>query len=149
MKRSDISVVAVIYAICLFFFILTLDLPEEAQTYPLCLIAGLFFLNTVYIGRALLVYRRERAMEDDIAQAFGSFQARQFFGSVALGVLYMVLLWLVGFYVSTILYLTAAMLFLRVPRLHIVITAGVMLGIIYAVFTLFLKVPLPVGLLFK
>ena len=113
MKRSDISVVAVIYAICLFFFILTLDLPEEAQTYPLCLIAGLFFLNTVYIGRALLVYRRERAMEDDIAQAFGSFQARQFFGSVALGVLYMVLLWLVGFYVSTILYLTAAMLLLQ------------------------------------
>ena len=61
----------------------------------------------------------------------------------------MVLLWLIGFYIATILYLAAAMLFLRVPRLHIAITSGVMLGIIYAVFTLFLKVPLPVGLLFK
>ncbi len=149
MKRSDISVVAVIYAVCLLFFFLTLDLPGEAQTYPLCLIAGLFFLNTVYIVRAAFIYRMERKMEDDISQAFGTFQTRQFAGSVFLGVLYMVLLWLAGFYISTVLYLAAAMLFLRVPRLHIVLTAAVMLGIIYSVFTLFLKVPLPVGLLFK
>ena len=149
MKRSDVGVVAFVYAICLLCFVLTMDLPEEAQTYPLCLIAGLFILNTIYIGRALLAYSREKSMEDDISVSFGSFQPRQFFGSVALGVLYMVLLWLIGFYIATILYLAAAMLFLRVPRLHIAITSGVMLGIIYAVFTLFLKVPLPVGLLFR
>ncbi|MBO6002209.1 MAG: tripartite tricarboxylate transporter TctB family protein [Desulfovibrio sp.] len=149
MKRSDIGVVAVIYAICLLFFVMTLNLPEQAQTYPLCLLAGLFFLNTVYIGRAVLAYRRDKAMVDDVSESFGTFQAGQFFGTVALGVLYMVLLWLAGFYISTVLYMLAAMLFLRVPRLHIAVTAGAMLGIIYAVFTLFLKVPLPVGLLFK
>ncbi len=149
MKRSDIGVAAVFYAICLLFFVLTMDLPDEARTYPLCLIAGLFFLNTLYIGRAALAYLRDRTMEDDLGRSFGDFQPGQFFGSAALGVLYMVLMWLIGFYVSTVLYLAAAMLFLRVPRLHIIATAGVMLGIIYAVFTLFLKVPLPVGILFK
>ena len=39
--------------------------------------------------------------------------------------------------------------FLHVPRWHIVLTVVVMAALIYAVFTLFLKVPLPVGLLFK
>jgi len=149
MKRSDISVVTVIYAVCLLFFVMTIRLPEAAQTYPLCLIAGLFFLNTLYIGKAVLIYHKEKTMEDDIGQAFGAFQPRQFFGSAALGILYMFLLWLAGFYISTILYMVAAMLYLRVPKLHIAITSCVMLGIIYAVFTLFLKVPLPVGLLFK
>jgi hypothetical protein len=149
MKKSDIGVVAVIYAVCLLFFVMTIDLPAEAQTYPLCLIAGLFVLNTLYVGRALLVYRRNRKMIDDVSEGFGTFQGRQFFGSIILGVLYMVLLWLIGFYISTIVYMVAAMLFLRVPKLHILLTSGVMIVLIYAVFTLFLKVPLPVGLLFK
>lgn len=38
MKRSDIPVVCVIYAIAIAFLIMTLQLPEAAQVYPMVLI---------------------------------------------------------------------------------------------------------------
>ena len=40
------------------------------------------------------------------------------------------------------------MLFLKVPKLHIAITVGVMALMTFLVFTWFLKVPLPVGTVF-
>ena len=58
-------------------------------------------------------------------------------------------LFLAGFYIASVAYLVGTMLFLHVPVRHLVITVGVLAVMIYAVFTLFLKVPLPVGLLFK
>jgi len=149
MKKSDPAVVTIIYAICLFFFVMTLQLPAEAQTYPLCLIAGLFVLNSIYTARAALSWFRTHTVEDDVKESFGGFQLRQFLTCVGLGLLYMVLLWLIGFYISTVLYLVGTMLYLSVPKLHIAITTAVMLGVVYAVFTMFLKVPLPVGELFR
>ena len=61
----------------------------------------------------------------------------------------MLLMHVAGFYIASIGYLVGTLAFLRVPRWHIVLTVVVMAALIYAVFTLFLKVPLPVGLLFK
>ena len=43
----------------------------------------------------------------------------------------------------------SVMLLLRVPRLHMLLSVGVLALLIYAVFTLFLKVPLPAGILFS
>ena len=34
MKKTDIGVVAFIYAVCLLFLVMTLRLPSAAQTYP-------------------------------------------------------------------------------------------------------------------
>ncbi|EJX08322.1 hypothetical protein EVA_03569, partial [gut metagenome] len=41
MKHSDLWVIAVIYAVSLLFFVMTVDLPPDAQTYPLGLIGTL------------------------------------------------------------------------------------------------------------
>lgn len=80
---------------------------------------------------------------------FSGFLVGQFTG-LALGCIgYMVLMYFAGFYIASVAYLVGTMLFLRVPVRHLVITVGVLAVMIYAVFTLFLKVPLPVGLLFK
>ena len=56
---------------------------------------------------------------------------------------------LVGLLALVVSLLSGILLFLHVPVRHLVITVGVLAVMIYAVFTLFLKVPLPVGLLFK
>ena len=148
MKKSDIGVVAVIYAVCLLFFVLTLGLPDAARTYPLCLSTALAGLNTLYLVRMLISLRRTGIIAD-VATVFADFQPRQF-ALVAGGcVLYMVLLKVVGFYLSSGLYLVGSMLALRVPHKHIALTIAVLALMIYVVFTLFLKVPLPAGLLFK
>lgn len=149
MKRSDIGVTAIIYAFTFFFLYMTLELPPDAQTYPLCLIAGLLALNTLYLGRCLWKLRGSRAgLENDLPVVFEGFQWKQF-GVLCLGCLvYMVLVQLLGFYIASVLYLVGTLAFLRVPPLHILLTVLVMGVMIYVVFTLFLKVPLPGGLLF-
>lgn len=150
MKKSDIGVVAMIYAVCLFFFVMTLHLKADAQTYPLCLIGGLFALNTLYLGRSVWVLRREGGgVRNDFPEVFNGFQARQF-SVLALGcVVYMLLMYVAGFYIASVAYLVGTMLYLHVPLRHLILTVAVLAAMIYAVFTLFLKVPLPVGLLFK
>ncbi len=149
MKRSDIGVTALVYAFTLFFLYMTLKLPPDAQTYPLCLITGLLVLNTCYLGRCLWQLRRRTGIRNDLPELFAGFQWGQF-AFICLGcVVYMLLMHVAGFYVASICYLVGTLAFLRVPRWHIVLTVVVMAALIYAVFTLFLKVPLPVGLLFK
>ena len=150
MKKSDIGVVAILYAICLFFFSMTIQLPPDAQTYPLCLIAGLALLNTLYLGRAIWMLRRQGGkLYNDFHELFQAFQAKQFAMVVLTGIGYMLLMYVAGFYIASIVYLVGTMLFLRVPLRHLVATAGVLALMIYLVFTVFLKVPLPIGLLFK
>lgn len=150
MKRSDIGVTAFIYAVTLFFLYMTLDLPPDAQTYPLCLIAGLLGLNTLYLLRCLHQLLRSRSgVVNDLPVIFEGFRWKQF-SALCLGcILYMVLLQMLGFYLASTLYLMGTLAFLRVPPLHIGLTVLVMGVMIYVVFTLFLKVPLPGGLLFR
>ncbi len=149
MKRSDIGVTALVYAFTLFFLYMTLELPPDAQTYPLCLIAGLLILNTCYLVRCLWQLRRQAGIHNDLPDLFAGFQWKQF-AFICLGCVgYMLLMHVAGFYIASICYLVGTLAFLRVPHWHIVLTVVVMAALIYAVFTLFLKVPLPVGLLFK
>ena len=66
---------------------------------------------------------------------------------VAIG-LYLVLMYFCGYYVSTALYLIGSLLFLKVPMKYNLMTVVVMIMMVTVVFSYFLKVPLPTGLLF-
>ena len=149
MKRSDIGVTVIIYAFTLFFLVMTLELPPDAQTYPLCLIGGLLALNTLYLGRCLLRARGGAGVVNDLPEIFAGFQWKQF-GVVCLScVLYMIVMALAGIYAASLLYLAGMLWYLGVPRGQALATMAAMAAMIYCVFSLFLKVPLPVGLLFK
>lgn len=154
MTRSDIGVIAIIYATCLLFFYMTLKLKSAAQIYPLCLIGGLAILNTLYLGRCLLRLSKEKASNsgkgilNDLPEVFKGFQAAQFFFVVGACVLYMVLLHYIGFYLAGLIFLLAVMWKLNVKPLAMGLTVAFLGCLVYAVFTLFLKVPLPKGVLF-
>ena len=53
MQKTDIGVVVVMYAICAFFYSMTVKLSEDSQTYPLFTIALLFGLTTIYLVQML------------------------------------------------------------------------------------------------
>ena len=65
MKKSDIPVVCIIYAIGIVFLIMTLQLPEAAQIYPTVLVSALILVNTLYLISAFLRYRQNHHIEDD------------------------------------------------------------------------------------
>ena len=148
MKFSDLVVIIAMYAICAFFTWQTLALPEAAQTYPLCLLAGLALLNTLFLGRCLW-QMRTAGLTNDLANIFTGFLGRQFFPVLLACVAYLVIMPLGGFYPTSVVFLVGVLLYLRVPRLHTLLTAVLLMAMIYAVFSLFLKVPLPGGVLFE
>ncbi len=148
MKKSDIPVVCVIYAIAIAFLIMTLQLPEAAQVYPMVLITALIFVNTLYLIRTFLHFRQNHHVENDYPIVFHGFLPLQFFGVFAAIGLYLVLMYFCGYYVSTILYLLGSLVFLKVPMKYNLMTVVVMIVMVAVVFSYFLKVPLPTGLLF-
>ena len=73
MKKSDIPVVCIIYAIAIVFLIMTLNLPEAAQVYPMVLISALILVNTLYLIRTFLKYRQDHRIENDYPIVFNGF----------------------------------------------------------------------------
>lgn len=148
MKKSDIPVVCIIYAIAIAFLIMTLKLPEAAQVYPMVLISALILVNTLYLIHTFLHYRQNHHIENDYPIVFSGFLPLQFFGVfISIG-LYLVLMYFCGYYLATVLYLIGSLLFLKVPMKYNLMTVVVMIVMVAVVFSYFLKVPLPAGLLF-
>jgi len=148
MKKTDIGVVGFMYAVCAFFFFMSRDLKKEARIYPLCIIALLFLLTTGYVIEMLFAAKK-RGVTSGIQEIFEGFQPKQFFVILGLLLAYLVGMYFVGFYPTTIVLMVASLLYLRVPKWQILISTIVILGLVYGAFTLFLGVKLPVGLLFK
>ncbi len=147
MKKTDIGVVGFMYAICALFLVMTLQLKPAAQTYPLFIIVLLAGLTTIYLVQMVLGAKKNgvtSGLED-----FADFLPKQFFPVLAMVIGYLVLMYFVGFYIATLVFMVACLLYLKVPKLHIAITTVVILALVYCAFTLFLRVKLPAGLLFK
>ena len=148
MKKSDIPVVCIIYAIAIAFLIMTLNLPEAAQVYPMVLITALIFVNTLYLIKTFLKYRQDHRIENDYPIVFNGFLLKQFFGVFLSIIVYLVLMYFCGYYIATVLYLAGSLLFLKVPVRYNLMTIVVMIIMVAVVFSYFLKVPLPTGILF-
>lgn len=154
MTRSEICVIVSVYAICLFFFYMTLQLPSPAQIYPLCLIVGLAILNSLYLGKCLIKFSKASTgngsrISNDLPEIFSGFKFAQFFFVLGACLLYPLLLYLIGFYPASLIYLIAVMLGLKVKPLSMIISVVFLGCLVYGVFTLFLKVPLPIGVIFS
>ncbi|MBD5553156.1 MAG: tripartite tricarboxylate transporter TctB family protein [Desulfovibrio sp.] len=151
MTRSDIGTIITIYATALLFYCLAIQLRPSAQIYPLCLIGALALLNTLYLGRCLMRLLRNGShrIVNDLPEVFKGFMARQFIFVVFACTAYLALLHYAGFYLASLIFLTGVLAYLKVRPLPLIITTAVMGSLIYSVFTLLLKVPLPKGVLFS
>lgn len=149
MTRSDIGTIITIYATALLFYCLAIRLRPAAQIYPLCLIAALALLNTLYLGRCLIRLLRNRSIVNDLPEVFKGFMARQFIFVVSACIAYLALLHYAGFYLASLIFLTGVLAYLKVRPVPLILTTVIMGSLIYGVFTLLLKVPLPKGVLFS
>ena len=140
MKKSDLIVVILMYVVCGFFGVLTTGLKPEAQTYPWFVICILFVLTTLYVIKMAV---------SGFNEIFEGFLPKQFWPIVVMTVLYVIVMYYMGFYVATVLYLVGALLYLKIPKWQILIILVVMFCLTYGAFTLFLKVKLPQGVWMK
>ena len=146
MKKTDIGVVVFMYAICAYWYSETIKLKADSQTYPRFTIILLFGLTTLYLLQ-MLVNAKKHGVESGVDKVFKDFKPVQFFVCLAAVVVYLVLVKTLGFYVSTVIFMTVVMLYLKVPVLHTVIAVVALNVLVYVAFSQLLGVKLPTGLL--
>ena len=147
MKKTDIGVVAFIYAVCAFFYVYSFKLSASSKTYPMFTIALLFGLTTLYLVQ-MIIAARKFGVESGADEVFAGFKPMQFFVSLALTVVYFFMMKYIGFFTATIVFMIASLLYLRVRTVPMIITVVAMNLLIYLAFVKFLGVRLPSGLLF-
>ena len=147
MKKTDIGVVAFMYAVCAFFYVYSFKLSASSKTYPMFTIALLFGLTTLYLVQ-MIIAARKFGVESGADEVFAGFKPMQFFVSLALTVVYFFMMKYTGFFTATIVFMIASLLYLRVRPVPMIITVVAMNLLIYLAFVKFLGVRLPSGLLF-
>ena len=146
MKKTDIGVVAFMYAVCAFFYVYSFDLSESSKSYPMFTIVLLFGLTTLYLIQ-MIIAAKKYGVESGVDKVFAGFLPKQFILSLVLTVVYFFLIKYLGFFTATTLFMIASFVYLKVPVLHSVIALVSMDLLIYLAFVLFLGVRLPTGLL--
>ena len=147
MKKTDIGVVAFMYAVCAFFYAYSYKLTEESKTYPMFTIALLFALTALYLVQMILSARKF-GVESGADEVFAGFKPVQFIVSIVLTLVYFLIIKYLGFFSATIIFMFASLLYLKVHIVPAVISVLVMNLLIYFAFVRFLGVKLPSGLLF-
>jgi len=146
MKKTDIGVVAFMYAVCAFFYVYSNQLSEGSKSYPRFTIALLFGLTTLYLIQ-MIIAARKFGVESGVDTVFAGFKSAQFFISFALTIVYFFLMKYLGFFSATVLFMVAALVYLKVPVIHSVIAVIGVNVMIYVAFVEFLGVRLPKGFL--
>jgi uncharacterized membrane protein YhdT len=144
MKKTDIGVVAFMYLVCAYFYTQTIKFQADSQTYPKFTIVLLFGLTTLYLLQ-MLVAAKKHGVESGVDTVFMDFEPKQFLVCLLGAILYVVLMHFFGFYISTVIFMAAVLLYLRVPLLHSAIAIVAILALVYFAFGKFLGVRLPVG----
>ena len=148
MKKTDIGVVAFMYLVCAYFYTQTIKFQADSQTYPKFTIVLLFGLTTLYLLQ-MLVAAKKHGVESGVDTVFLDFEPKQFLVCLLGAILYVVLMHFFGFYISTVIFMAAVLLYLRVPLLHSAIAIVAILALVYFAFGKFLGVKLPVGTVIK
>lgn len=94
-------------------------------------------------------YRREKTSENDMPVLFDGFMPKQFWTMFAVFILYFVMMYLVGFYPASLVYLLFCLKFFKIRPLYILLVLAGMVVLVFGTFDLFLNVPLPMGMLIE
>ena len=148
MRKTDFGVVAFMYLVCAYFYSQTVTFKADSQTYPKFTIVLLFGLTTLYLLQ-MIVAAKKHGVESGVDKVFKDVQPKQLLICLGGAIAYVVLMYFFGFYISTVIFMAAVLLYLRVPPLFTVITIVVIVALIFFAFQKFLGVKLPVGTVIK
>ncbi|MDU1909696.1 tripartite tricarboxylate transporter TctB family protein [Fusobacterium sp.] len=124
-----------------FYFVLIKRLPENAAKYPM-FVCILLIVLTIMLG-----IRSFTSKEKYRGKLFADLQLKQFLFIIIISAIYIFLIELLGFFVTTFIYLMVAMIGLKANIKLSAITSIAFCILIYLVFVAFLKVPVPSGFL--
>lgn len=141
MKKNDLTLGYVLLAICVFFFVMTVQLPKDARIYPMFII---ILLATLTLLHLFLTYRKDS--KEESKNFDGLILSQLIFVTIVSGI-YIAVMGLVGYITSTILYVGTILIGLKINRVTAIIVSVVFVILVYGLFKNILHVPLPKGAL--
>lgn len=140
MKKVDSILGFVLLGICGLFFSLISKLPDNARLYPLFVTILLTVLTVIHL---IITYAKKVHLED---KEFKNLEIKQLLFVLGTSGLYVLLINLLGYVVSTVLFVITVLLGLKVSKKSSVLIGTGFATVVYILFKMILNVPLPQGL---
>lgn len=141
MRKLDLFLGYILLAIAGLFYFMISRLPEKATIYPLFVTTLLLLLTLVHV---FITYRSKSTEE---STAFKNIHWKQLLFVLGVSGLYIGLINIIGYVVSTVIYMLASLIFLKTDKLKSLYLSAGTAGFIFLLFKIILKVPLPKGFL--
>jgi len=125
---------------------MNMQLPEDARIYPRLMIIILASLSTLYLIKLIFTAKKE-GVTNGFAELFKGFLPRQFFPALGMTLGFLVLLYLIGFYPATAVFMICVLAFLKIKPVTIAITTASIMLLVFVTFNVILKVSLISGLI--
>lgn len=139
MRKLDLILGFILVAICGVFYFMISRLPSKATLYPLFVTTILLLLTLIHI--AITYFKKT----DSEANVFKDLELKQLLFVLGASGLYVGLINIIGYVISTIIYIVAVLFGLNVKKSNSVFISVGFSIIVYVVFKILLKVPLPRG----
>lgn len=143
MRKYDRFLTIGLFVLEAFYFFLIKQLPPKAARYPEFVLSLMLFL-TILLAINTFIIKPKNVEEED---KFKGNLFKQFFFVIAISVVYVILIDIVGFFVSTAIYLFVTMVALKSNVKWSIVVSILFPIFLYLVFVSFLKVPVPRGFL--
>lgn len=144
MKKYDKILTIGLFILEIIYFVLIKQLPERAARYPF-FVLGLMVILTLLLAIETFVLKNTSNEEEE--DKFKDIKLGQFFGIILISAAYVAIIDIVGFFISTAVYLFVVMVGLKSNLKWSIIVSVVFPIFLYLVFVLFLRVPVPRGFL--
>ena len=146
MRKYDKFLTIGLFILEAFYFILIKQLPPKAARYPYFVLGLMVFLTLLLAINTFLIKPKNTEENKEEDQFKGNLYG-QFFLVIALSAVYVILIDIIGFFVTTAIYLFVTMLALKSNIKWSIVVSIVFSIFLYLVFVSFLKVPVPRGFL--
>ena len=146
MRKYDKFLTIGLFILEAFYFLLIKQLPPKAARYPYFVLGLMVFLTLLLAINTFLI-KPKNSEEDKEEDQFKGNLYGQFFLIMALSAVYVILIDIIGFFVTTAIYLFVTMVILKSNIKWSIVVSIVFPIFLYLVFVSFLKVPVPRGFL--
>ena len=146
MRKYDKFLTIGLFILEAFYFLLIKQLPPKAARYPY-FVLGLMVFLTLLLAINTFIIKPKNSEEDKEEDQFKGNLYGQFFLIMALSAVYVILIDIIGFFVTTAIYLFVTMVTLKSNIKWSIVVSILFPVFLYLIFVSFLKVPVPKGFL--
>ena len=147
MRKYDKFLTIGLFILEVFYFVLIKQLPPKAARYPYFVLGLMVFLTLLLAINTFIIKPKNIEEDKEEEDKFKGNLYGQFFFVIALSAVYVILIDIIGFFVTTAIYLFVTMVILKSNIKWSIVVSIVFSIFLYLVFVSFLKVPVPRGFL--